>query len=209
MSKFKWLFIISFVLLSIPIYSQDISADSLLMDLDTLSTEQKLLPDKIFITQKLFWGQKGLMRITGLAPLTAENREKEMKVRRTMLKLHQVGGFVTLAGMIAQGIVGAKLYNNPTSDLRHLHESIGSFVNISYTGTALLAFTAPPPLINRKGISSIKIHKGLAMIHLTGMITTNVLAGQLENNPSLKPYHRAAAYTTFAAFAAAAIVIKF
>ena len=44
---------------------------------------------------------------------------------------------------------------------------------------------------------------------LTGMIATNILAGQLEGHPELKPYHRAAAYTTFAAFAAATIVIKF
>jgi hypothetical protein len=58
-------------------------------------------------------------------------------------------------------------------------------------------------------MSSIKIHKGLAMVHFTGMILTNILAGQLESNPQLKPYHRAVAYTTFAAFAAATIVIKF
>jgi len=33
----------------------------------------------------------------------------------------------------------------------------------------------------------------------------------MENgrNPQLRPYHRAAAYTTFASFAAAIVVIKF
>jgi hypothetical protein len=41
------------------------------------------------------------------------------------------------------------------------------------------------------------------------MIATNILAGQLEQNYKVKPYHRAAAYTTFAAFAAATVVIKF
>jgi len=73
----------------------------------------------------------------------------------------------------------------------------------------LLSFTAPPPLVNRKGMSSIKIHKGLAMVHLTGMIVTNILASQIYSHPEWKPYHRAAAYTTFAAFATAMIVIKF
>ena len=150
-----------------------------------------------------------MLRVTGVAPLTPENRQVEMKIRRTMLKLHQAGGFITLAGMIAQGFVGAKLYANPTSDLRNWHTSLAAFVNISYATTALLTFTAPPPLVNRKGVSSIKIHKALAMVHLLGMIATNVLADQVEDNPNLKPYHRAAAYATFGAFAAAAIVIKF
>jgi len=185
------------------------SADSLLNDLELEEPKQELLPDRIFITQKLFWGKKGLLRVTGIAPLTAENRETEMKIRRTMLKLHQVGGFVTLAGMIAQGFVGAQLYNHPSAQLRDRHENLASFINISYTTTALLSFTAPPPLVNRKGMSSIKIHKGLAMVHLTGMIVTNILASQIYSHPELKPYHRAAAYTTFAAFATAMIVIKF
>jgi len=190
-------------------FAQENAADSLLNELDIQEEVQPLLPDHIFITQKLLWGKKGLIRTTGLSPLTPENRQVEMRIRRTMLKLHQVGGFVTLAGMIAQGFVGAKLYANPTADLRNWHTSLATFVNISYTTTALLTFTAPPPLVNRKGISTIKIHKALAIVHLLGMIATNVLADQLEGNPDLKPYHRAAAYTTFGAFAAAAIVIKF
>jgi hypothetical protein len=41
------------------------------------------------------------------------------------------------------------------------------------------------------------------------MIATDILAAQLESNPDLKPYHRAAAFTTFGAFAASMIVIKF
>ena len=210
MITIKLFLILSFVMLSTFAFSQDpTAADSLLNDLELQEPEQELLPERIFITQKLFWGRKGLLRTTGVVPLTAENRRVEMKIRRTMLKLHQVGGFVTLAGMIAQGFVGAKLYNHPSAQLRDTHETLGSFVNISYASTALLSFTAPPPLVNRKGMSSIKIHKGLAMVHLTGMIATNILAGQINTHPELKPYHRAAAYSTFAAFAAATIVIKF
>ncbi len=209
MFNLKWIGLFAFVFSAAHVFSQDTSADSLLNDLELNEPKQELLPERIFITQKLLWGKKGVLRTTGLAPLTAENREVEMKIRRTMLKLHQVGGFVTLAGMIAQGFVGAKLYSHPSSSLRDTHENLGAFVNTAYTTTALLAFTAPPPLVNRKGLSTIKIHKGLAMVHLTGMIATNILAGQLEGHPELKPYHRAAAYTTFAAFAAATIVIKF
>jgi hypothetical protein len=40
------------------------------------------------------------------------------------------------------------------------------------------------------------------------MIATNILAGQIQSNYKLRPVHRAAAYTTFASFAAAMLVIK-
>lgn len=209
MSHLKLSNFIIFIVLSTKVFAQENSADSLLNAIEAQDTTQALLPDRIFITQKLLWGKKGLLRITGIAPLTPEKRQKEMKIRRAMLKLHQAGGFITLAGMIGQGFVGAKLYNNPTPELRNLHSNLGAFVNASYATTALLSFTAPPPLINRKGMSSINIHKALAFVHLSGMIVTNVLAGQLQQHPELRPYHRAAAYSTFAAFAAATIVIKF
>ena len=35
-----------------------------------------LLPERMIFTQKLFWGEKGLLRKTGIVPLNLENREK-------------------------------------------------------------------------------------------------------------------------------------
>jgi hypothetical protein len=58
-------------------------------------------------------------------------------------------------------------------------------------------------------MSSVKIHRWLAIVHMSGMIATNILANNIDANPSLKPYHRAAAYTTFASFAASMVVITF
>lgn len=175
--------------------------------------KEKLLPDKIIFTQRIFWGEKGLMRNFNAFELTPEKRQKELKVRRTMLVAHQIMGMATLGGMIAQGIVGAKLYNysgNNYKGIKDTHEMIGSIVNIGYFSTAALSLFAPPKMLNeRKGYSSIKLHRGLAIVHMTAMIATNILAGQLEGNPSLKPYHRAAAFTAFGAFAASMIVIKF
>ena len=173
----------------------------------------KLLPDKIMFTQRIFWGEKGLMRNFNAFELTPEKRQHELKVRRTMLVMHQIMGTLTMGGMIAQGFVGAKLYNASGNDYRSIkntHEALATAVEISYFSTAALSLFAPPKMLNeRKGYSSIKLHRGLAMIHLTGMVTTMILASQLEHNQNLKPYHRAAAYTTFGAFAASMIVIKF
>lgn len=175
----------------------------------TDSVSQKLLPDKIIFTQRIFWGEKGVMRNFDYFQLTPEKRQKELKVRRTMLVTHQVMGFATLGGMIAQGFVGAKLYNG-NNGLKDTHEMLAAGVNIGYFTTASLSLFAPPKMLDeRKGYSSIKLHKALAIIHLSGMIATNILAGQIESNPDLRPYHRAAAYTAFGAFAASMIVIKF
>jgi len=175
----------------------------------TDSVSQKLLPDKIIFTQRILWGEKGAMRNFDYFQLTPEKRQNELKVRRTMLVTHQVIGFATLGGMIAQGFVGAKLYNG-NNGLKDTHEMLAAGVNIGYFTTASLSLFAPPKMLDeRKGYSSIKLHKALAIIHLSGMIATNILAGQLESNPDLRPYHRAAAYTAFGAFAASMIVIKF
>ncbi len=183
---------------------------NLLDDLSSIETEKTpLLPKKILITQRIFWGKRGLMRNFDTFKLTPEKRQNELKVRRVMLTTHQALGFVTLAGMVAQGIVGSKLYNGNLG-LKDAHETLATAVNITYFSTAGLALFAPPKMLDeRKGYSSIKIHKILAIIHLTSMIATNILAVQMETNPNLRPYHRAAAYTAFGSFAAAMIIIKF
>ena len=172
-------------------------------------TDSALLPERMIITQRMLWGEKGLMRTTGIAPLGIDQRKQEMKVRRLFLKTHQALGFVTLGGMVAQGIVGARLYNG-NYKLNEAHEALAAGLNVSYSLTAAMSLFTPPPLIQRdRKISSLKLHKWLSIVHMSGMLATNILAGQIEDRPSLKPIHRAAAFTTFASFAAAVVVIKF
>jgi hypothetical protein len=211
----KALFFIGILILSVSALECQAQVDtlqtnSLLSDL-TSSTDQsvQLLPDHFLFTQRLLWGQKGLMRNFNYFQLSPEERQNELKIRRTMLATHQILGFATMGAMVAQGIVGAKLYNGDTG-LKDTHEAIAAGVNFGYFTTASLALFAPPKLLDeRKGYSSIKIHKALAIIHLSGMIATNILASQIESHPNLRPYHRAAAYTAFGAFAASMIIIKF
>ncbi len=173
------------------------------------NSEVQLLPKKFLFTQKIFWGQKGLMRNFKAFELTPENRTKELKIRSYFFKAHQTLGMLTSAGMIAQGIVGWKLYNG-NNQLKDLHEGLATGVNIAYFTTTSLALFAPPKIVpEHKGYSSIKIHRALAIIHLSSMIATNVLSFYLEDNPNLRPYHRAAAFTAFGSFLAAEIIIKF
>jgi len=173
------------------------------------NSEVQLLPKKFLFTQKILWGQKGLMRNFKAFELTPENRTKELKIRSYFFKAHQTLGMLTSAGMIAQGIVGWKLYNG-NDQLKDLHEGLATGVNVVYFTSASLALFAPPKIIpEHKGYSSIKIHRALAMIHLSSMIATNVLSFYIEDNPNLRPYHRAAAFTAFGSFLAAEIIIKF
>lgn len=171
--------------------------------------DSTLLPSRMIITQRMLWGERGLLRTTGISPLGLEQRKREMQTRRLFLKTHQALGFVTLGGMVAQGIVGARLYNG-NYKLDDAHEALAAGLNVSYSLTAAMSLFTPPPLIQRdKKISSLKLHKWLSIVHMSGMLATNILAGQIEDRPSLKPVHRAAAFTTFASFAAAVAVIKF
>ena len=84
--------------------------NSLFDEISTKQKSQELLPSSMIFTQRLLWGEKGLMRTTKAIPLNLENREKELRIRRKMLLAHQVIGYATLAGMIAQGVLGTKLY---------------------------------------------------------------------------------------------------
>ena len=164
----------------------------------------ELLPEKMIFTQSILWGKKGFFRKTGISPLNLENRQKELKIRKTMLTTHQAIGYLTLASMIAQGIIGGKLYNGDES-LRSTHNTMGKVVNIGYFTGAGLSLFSPPPLINKKvkGFNSIKAHKILATVHFSAMIATNYYKDKNKSN------HKAAAYTAFASYATAVLVIKF
>ena len=195
-------------------WAQPIAAqsDSLLQQLISANTIDSSLiqpPAKMLFTQRALWGTNGILKNRYSGNDLVANRKTDLKIRRTMLQLHQIGGFVTIGGMLAQGIIGSQLYKGDYK-VKDLHENVGMAVNLTYGFTALNGLFAPPSAFNRdKKITSIRLHKWLAVLHLSGMIATNILATQIENNVSLKPYHRAAAYVSFASLATALIVIKF
>lgn len=193
--------------ISLNVGAQTDSLDLLLQ----LGSEEpvELIPKRMIFTQRILWGEKGLMRTLKVAPLTDHGRETELKIRRGMLVTHQVLGFATLAGMVAQGIVGAKLYSGDYK-IKELHEGLGTAVNITYFTTAGLSLFTPPPLISRqvKGLNGIKMHKTLAVVHLSAMIATNLLSDS-ASDPKFKSLHRATAFTAFGSFFGAMLVMKF
>lgn len=175
--------------------------------------EVSLLPDRMLFTQRIFWGSNGVLRTMNIAPLTQEGRQKEIKLRQFMLVSHQATGYVTLAGFLMQGILATKLTHASGADydqLYQLQQTTRTITNIAYGTTALLSLTAPPKLVaDRKKTGGIRLHQYLSIIHLTGFIATNMLAGKAAQHADLRPYQQVAAFTTFAAFAPALLALKF
>ncbi len=198
------------IVFSLLIPSENFSQEKELFDLiitDENATPE-LLPKKMIFTQKFFWGENGILRKTGIAPLNLENREKELKLRRSMLKTHQILGYITLGAMVAQGFIGGELYNatgDRYNSLYKTHKNMSKVVNVGYFTGAALSLFSPPPIVNKKtkGFSSIKAHRFLSNIHFSAMVVTNMVA---DRN---KKAHKAAAYTAFASYATAVIVFKF
>ena len=190
---------------------------------DTLVQEEKpkLLPDKISFGEKLFWGESGVFRGLGIAsPLTPEVRKHELTVRRAMLTMHQIGGFLALASMIGTAWTGQQTIDHPNNRaLRNAHQQFVLTTIITYSLTASLSILSPPPLIRRDdGGGTTAIHKTLAWFHVAGMILTPILGsmvsqrgvkGSLGINIDKAHFHQYAGYITTAIFAASMIVITF
>ena len=198
------------IFFSLLVSTENFSQEKELFDLiitDENATPE-LLPERIIFTQKIFWGENGILRKTGIAPLNLENREKELNLRRSMLKTHQILGYFTLGAMVAQGFIGGELYNatgDRYNSLYKTHKNMSKVVNAGYFTGAALSLFSPPPLVNKKtkGFSSIKAHRFLSNIHFSAMVITNMVSD------SNKKAHKAAAYTAFASYATAVIVFKF
>ena len=196
-------------------------ADSAVIDSASIPRTIPLLPEQLGPMESVMWSKNGLMRKTFNFPLTEDGREKEMKLRRTMLTIHEIGGFTTLAAMIATCIVGQMAYNQYPNrispGLGGLKNNLAAATEFLYFGTASLAIFTPPPLVRRKEWSSVSTHKLLATIHFTGMIVTPILASYIggERRPgstisrNAETAHMISGYTTTAAFAAAMMVIVF
>ncbi len=184
------------------------NVDSLFGDI-----QPKLLPENMSFMEKLLWGEDGLTRKTGLVdPLSPEEREYELSIRRSMLTAHQIGGFTTLALMLTADYFGQRVIDGHRR-LGDNHQLFVAATLVSYSLTALLAVLSPPPLIRRDEESTTTIHKTLAWIHAAGMIATPILGGMIGGrrhfNISKAHFHQIAAYITTAVFASAMIVVTF
>ncbi len=184
------------------------------VDHDSLEQARKrrLLPKNISLMERTFWGENGIFRITGIAPLTPESRKEELQIRRIMLTMHQAAGIATLGLMIATVVVGQK-YVDGDFTLYDTKRILGNATLIAYMTTAGFSLFAPPPAIRRDEWDSISTHKLLAVIHFTGMIVTPILANRIASfngdyNQKVR-LHQISAYITTVAFSVSIISLAF
>jgi hypothetical protein len=192
----------------------DLMIDSTAVDSVHRTTQRKLLPDNMSFMERGLWGEHGFVRNIGLAsPLTPEVRKHELSVRRTMLTMHQIGGFVTLGLMGTAVYFGQKTIDNPGNrSYRSMHGDFVAATIMSYGLTGLLAVLTPPPLIRRDEFSTTTLHKTLAWIHFAGMVLTPILGPSLHHGMSYSQqarFHQISAYITTATLAASLIIITF
>jgi len=178
----------------------------------TPPVKRKLLPDNMSFMEKGLWGERGIFRSLGIASeLTPEVRKSELGLRRTMLTIHQIGGFVTLASIITAAYFGQKVIDGESGYRRNHQYAVATTITL-YSVTGLLAALSPPPLIRRGEVSTITVHKTLAWVHFLGMVTTPILGKMIGRSGDY--YHQAhihqiSAYITTAALAASMIIVTF
>jgi hypothetical protein len=185
--------------------------------------EPRLLPHNMSFMEQGLWGEQGILRTSGIAsPLTPQVRMSELRLRRTMLTAHQIGGFLTLASMIAAVYYGQKSLTDPNSGQRNdpyrkNHQLFVTTTIALYSATGMLAVLSPPPLIRRDEISTTTIHKTLAWVHFLGMVVTPILGSTILKRGPIGRYvdlnqakfHQITGYVTLGALAASMIVVTF
>ena len=171
-----------------------------------------LLPKNISFMENALWGKNGLFRKVGIASvLSIKSRKSELSLRRTMLSIHPVSGFVTLDMMIYTTYIGQKVLDGR----ENLSSKLNTFSNITiglYSFTGLLSILSPPPLIRRNEFSTITVHKTLAWVHFACTILSPIIADIMENNNNknfVKHYRQIARYIGTAALATSFVILTF
>ena len=145
----------------------------------------------------------------------------ELSRRRSLLQLHQIGGYATVATVLATTIVGQLNYNDKyggggyTGRYIAVHRWMGLGTATIFTATALLAVFAPSPLPNPLRLDSTAVHR-VAMITAAAGILAQIVLGPItaskEGQISQRDFaraHQIIGYATLAATATGFAVLVF
>src|SRR4051794_1479221 len=147
--------------------------------------------------------------------------QSETRRRRTMLQLHQIGGFATLATMTATVVLGQLNYmdkyggGGDFGTYKTAH-SISAYTTAAvFTATGLLAFLAPNPFEKPLRVDTATMHKASMIVATAGMATQIILgiatAGKEGTvaQRDLALAHQIVGYTTLVATYTGFLVLTF
>ncbi len=133
--------------------------------------------------------------------------EQQLAKRRTMLQLHQLGGFLTLASLTTTVVLGQLDYldkyggGGDTGSYHAWHRWMGVATACIFAGTASLAVFAPVPIEKKVQLDTATLHKIAMTTAAAGM------AAEIVRDFALA--HQIIGYTTLAAAATGFTVLTF
>jgi len=147
--------------------------------------------------------------------------QSEIGRRRTLLRLHQIGGYATLATMTATVVLGQLNYidkyggGGDVGTYRTPHLLTAYTAAGVFAATGILAVLAPNPFEKRLRLDTATLHKAAMIVATAGMATQVVLgiltAGK-EGTVAQRDFalaHQIVGYTTLAATATGFLVLTF
>jgi hypothetical protein len=147
--------------------------------------------------------------------------QREVQRRRTLLQLHQIGGYATLATVTATVVLGQLNYidkyggGGDVGTYRTPHRLVAYTAAGVFAATGILAVIAPNPFDKPLRLDTATLHKAAMIVATAGMATQIVLgimtAGK-EGSVAQRDFalaHQIVGYTTLAATAAGFLVLTF
>jgi hypothetical protein len=147
--------------------------------------------------------------------------QSEISRRRTLLRLHQIGGYATLATVTATVVLGQLNYidkyggGGDVGTYRTPHRLVAYTAAGVFAATGILAVIAPNPFDKPLRLDTATLHKASMIVATAGMATQIVLgmltAGK-EGSVAQRDFalaHQIVGYTTLAATAAGFLVLTF
>ncbi len=150
-----------------------------------------------------------------------EETQKALSTRRTMLQLHQLGGFATLAALSATVVLGQLNYSDKyggggDTGKYHAPHSIAAYSAAGiFAATGLFALFAPSPFDKPLRLDTATLHKASMAVATAGMvaeIALGILTASKEGSVSqrnLALAHQIIGYTTLGATATGFAVLIF
>ena len=141
--------------------------------------------------------------------------------RRDLLRLHQLGGFATIATLAATVVVGQLNYadkyggGGDTGKYRTAHQVLAYGTSGIFAVTGILALLAPSPFERPLRMDTATLHKVSMLVATAGMasqVILGVITSRSEGKISQRDFalaHQIIGYTTLAATTAGFLVLTF
>ena len=158
---------------------------------------------------------------TAAALMRQRELERQLEKRRTMLKYHQIGGYLLLGTLTATVVLGQLDYSDKyggggdTGKYHVWHRWMAAGTAAIFAGTAALAIFAPVPIEKQARLDTATLHKIAMTVAAAGMVTQIVLGivtASKEGSAAQRDFalaHQIVGYTTYAATLTGFTVLAF